>query len=112
MLNPLPNLMLQHACIDKFIKHYLPRRVTTDTKALVSGYEPHYQVYQSSRAKLGLLKYIYLAPSSSFPQITFHVPLNSSVSSVSLFSSSSESSTNELSRTGCCGEDACKGDDD
>jgi hypothetical protein len=33
-------MMLQHAKIDTFIKHYLPRRVTADARAIVSGYEP------------------------------------------------------------------------
>ncbi|KAI9766360.1 MAG: hypothetical protein M1840_006624 [Geoglossum simile] len=36
----LQNMMLQHANIDTFIKHYLPRRVTADVQAIVSGYEP------------------------------------------------------------------------
>ncbi|KAI9763719.1 MAG: hypothetical protein M1839_006317 [Geoglossum umbratile] len=36
----LQNMMLQHANIDTFIKHYLPRRVTADVRAIVSGYEP------------------------------------------------------------------------
>ncbi|KAI9769856.1 MAG: hypothetical protein M1840_003850 [Geoglossum simile] len=36
----LQNMMLQHANIDTFIKHYLPRRVTADVWAIVSGYEP------------------------------------------------------------------------
>ncbi|KAI9761350.1 MAG: hypothetical protein M1840_001974 [Geoglossum simile] len=38
--NALQNMMLQHANIDTFIKHYLPRRVTADVRAIVSGYEP------------------------------------------------------------------------
>src|SRR5438876_575585 len=49
----LQNLMLQHASIDTFIKHYLPRRVTADTRAIVSGYEPQYDLmrvaYQMTR---------------------------------------------------------------
>ncbi|KAI9764678.1 MAG: hypothetical protein M1839_005790 [Geoglossum umbratile] len=36
----LQNMMLQHANIDTFIKHYLPRRVTADVQAIVSSYEP------------------------------------------------------------------------
>jgi hypothetical protein len=35
----LQNMMLQHASIDTFIKHYLPRR-SGDIRAIVSGYEP------------------------------------------------------------------------
>ncbi|KAH0538662.1 hypothetical protein FGG08_004737 [Glutinoglossum americanum] len=35
----LPNMILQHASINTFIKHYLPRRVTADARAIVSGYE-------------------------------------------------------------------------
>ncbi|CZT06977.1 uncharacterized protein RAG0_12547 [Rhynchosporium agropyri] len=33
------NMMLQHASIDNFIKHYLPRR-SGDIRAIVPGYEP------------------------------------------------------------------------
>ena len=40
MSDALQNMMLQHANIDTFIKHYLPRRVTADVRAIVSGYEP------------------------------------------------------------------------
>jgi hypothetical protein len=36
----LQNIMLQHVKIDTFIKHYLLRRVTADTRGIVSGYEP------------------------------------------------------------------------
>jgi hypothetical protein len=36
----LQNMMIQHAKIDTFIKHYLRRTVTTNTRAIVSGYEP------------------------------------------------------------------------
>jgi hypothetical protein len=36
----LQNMMMQHAKIDTFIKHYLRRTVTADTRAIVSGYEP------------------------------------------------------------------------
>jgi len=32
--------MMQHAKIDTFIKHYLRRTITADTRAIVSGYEP------------------------------------------------------------------------
>ncbi|KAH8585592.1 hypothetical protein B0O99DRAFT_696323 [Bisporella sp. PMI_857] len=35
----LQNMMLQHARIETFIKHYLPRR-SGDVRAIVSGYEP------------------------------------------------------------------------
>jgi len=35
----LQNMMLQHANIDTFIKHYLPRR-SADVRAIVSGLEP------------------------------------------------------------------------
>jgi hypothetical protein len=34
----LQNMILQHAKIDTFFKHYFPRRVTADTRAIVSGY--------------------------------------------------------------------------
>jgi hypothetical protein len=34
------NMIMQHAKIDTFIKHYLRRVVTADTRAIVSGYEP------------------------------------------------------------------------
>ena len=33
-------MMMQHAKINTFIKHYLRRTVTTDMRAIVSGYEP------------------------------------------------------------------------
>jgi hypothetical protein len=36
----LQNMMMQHAKIDTFIKHYLRQTVTADTRAIVSGYEP------------------------------------------------------------------------
>jgi len=36
----LQNMMMQHAKIDTFIKHYLRRTITADTRAIVSGYEP------------------------------------------------------------------------
>ncbi|KAH8759530.1 hypothetical protein F5882DRAFT_431795 [Hyaloscypha sp. PMI_1271] len=36
----LQNMIMQHAKIDTFIKHYLRRTVTADTRAIVSGYEP------------------------------------------------------------------------
>jgi hypothetical protein len=44
----LQNLMLQHARIDTFIKHYLPRRVTTDTRAIVCGYEPQHDLMRAA----------------------------------------------------------------
>lgn len=31
-------MMLQHAKMDTFIKHYLSRRVMADTRAIVSGH--------------------------------------------------------------------------
>ena len=40
MSDALQNMMIQHAKIDTFIKHYLRRTVTTNTRAIVSGYEP------------------------------------------------------------------------
>jgi hypothetical protein len=40
--------MLQHASIDTFIKHYLPRRVTADTRAIVSGYEPQHDLMRAA----------------------------------------------------------------
>ncbi|KFZ25213.1 hypothetical protein V502_00309 [Pseudogymnoascus sp. VKM F-4520 (FW-2644)] len=36
----LQNMMLQHGDMRTFIKHNLPRRVTADTRAIVSGYGP------------------------------------------------------------------------
>jgi hypothetical protein len=33
-------MMMQYAKIDTFIKYYLRRTVTADTRAIVSGYEP------------------------------------------------------------------------
>ncbi|CAG8980240.1 hypothetical protein HYALB_00009822 [Hymenoscyphus albidus] len=44
----LQNMMLQHAKIDTFIKHYLPRRVTADTRAIVSGYEPQHDLMRAA----------------------------------------------------------------
>jgi Protein of unknown function (DUF3435) len=40
----LQNLMLQHASMDTFIKHYLLRRVTADTAAIVRSLEPQYDM--------------------------------------------------------------------
>jgi hypothetical protein len=40
MTDALQNMIMQHAKIDTFIKHYLRRKVTADTRAIVSGYEP------------------------------------------------------------------------
>lgn len=31
-----------------YIKHYLPRRVTADTRAIVSGYEPQYDIMRAA----------------------------------------------------------------
>ncbi|KGM91453.1 uncharacterized protein PADG_12474 [Paracoccidioides brasiliensis Pb18] len=36
----LPNLMLQHASIDTFVKHYLDRNITTDVLSIYRGLEP------------------------------------------------------------------------
>jgi hypothetical protein len=43
----LQNLMLQHASMDTFIKHYLLRRVTADTAAIVRGLEPQYDMMRA-----------------------------------------------------------------
>ncbi|KAH8663686.1 hypothetical protein BGZ60DRAFT_565713 [Tricladium varicosporioides] len=40
MSDALQNMIMQHAKIDTFIRHYLRRKVTADTRAIVSGYEP------------------------------------------------------------------------
>lgn len=40
MSDALQNMIMQHAKIDTFIKHYLRRVVTADTRGIVSGYEP------------------------------------------------------------------------
>src|SRR5277367_5448038 len=39
--------MLQHASVDTFIRHYLPRRVTTDIAAIVRGLEPQYDMMRA-----------------------------------------------------------------
>ncbi|KAH9206210.1 hypothetical protein DL95DRAFT_316025 [Leptodontidium sp. 2 PMI_412] len=36
----LQNIIIQHAKINTFIKHYLRRTVTANTRAIVSGYKP------------------------------------------------------------------------
>jgi uncharacterized protein DUF3435 len=43
----LQNLMLQHASMDTFIKHYLPHRVTADTAAIMRGFEPQYDMMRA-----------------------------------------------------------------
>jgi hypothetical protein len=40
MSDALQNMIMQHAKIDTFIKHYLRRKITADIRAIVSGYEP------------------------------------------------------------------------
>jgi len=44
----LQNLMLQHANMRTFVKHYLPRRVTADTRAIVSGYKPQHDLMRAA----------------------------------------------------------------
>ncbi|KAH0552930.1 hypothetical protein GP486_006872, partial [Trichoglossum hirsutum] len=46
--NALQNMMLQHANIDTFIKHYLSRWVTADVQAIVSGYKPQKDLMQAA----------------------------------------------------------------
>jgi hypothetical protein len=36
----MQNLMMGHASISTFLKHYLPRRITVDTQAVVRGIQP------------------------------------------------------------------------
>ena len=48
-------MMLQHAKIETYIKHYLPRRVTADTRAIVSGIEPQHDLM---RAACRMLRWI------------------------------------------------------
>ncbi|KAI9770288.1 MAG: hypothetical protein M1840_003447 [Geoglossum simile] len=38
---------LQHVNINTFIKHYLPRRVTANVRAIISGYEPQKNLMQA-----------------------------------------------------------------
>ncbi|EDN06627.1 predicted protein [Histoplasma mississippiense (nom. inval.)] len=38
--DPLQNLMLQHASIDTFVKHYLDRNITADVLSIYRGLEP------------------------------------------------------------------------
>ena len=40
MSDALQNMILQHSKMDTSIKHYLRRKMTADTRAIVSGYEP------------------------------------------------------------------------
>lgn len=47
--------MLQHAKMETYIKHYLPRRVTADTRAIVSGMEPQHDLM---RAACRMLRWI------------------------------------------------------
>lgn len=44
----LQNMMLQHRNMDTFIRHYLPRRITADTRAVVSGYEPQHDLMRAA----------------------------------------------------------------
>lgn len=44
----LQNLMMQHADIRTFLRHYLHRRVTADTAAIVRGLEPQESVMRSA----------------------------------------------------------------
>jgi hypothetical protein len=48
-------MMLQHAKMETYIKHYLPRRVTADTRAIVSGMEPQHDLM---RAACRMLRWI------------------------------------------------------
>jgi len=44
----LQNLMMQHADIQTFLRHYLHRRVTADTAAIVRGLDPQESVMRSA----------------------------------------------------------------
>jgi hypothetical protein len=46
--NALQNLMMQHAKMRTFINHYLSRRVTVDTQAIVCGLDPQYAVMRAA----------------------------------------------------------------
>lgn len=41
-------MMLQHAKMETYIKYYLPRRVTADTRAIVCGMEPQHDLMRSA----------------------------------------------------------------
>ena len=45
----LQNLMMQHGDIRTFLRHYLHRRVTADTAAIVRGIDPQESVMRSAR---------------------------------------------------------------
>jgi hypothetical protein len=44
----LQNLMMQHADIGTFLKHYLHRRVMADTAAIIRGLDPQESVMRSA----------------------------------------------------------------
>src|SRR3954447_21324936 len=44
----LQNMMMQHADARTFVKHYLPRRVTADTAAIVRGLEPQHELMRAA----------------------------------------------------------------
>ncbi|TVY25215.1 hypothetical protein LHYA1_G006083 [Lachnellula hyalina] len=44
----LQNIIMQHAKINTFIKHYLQRIVTTNTQAIISGYKPQRDLIQAA----------------------------------------------------------------
>ena len=44
----MQNLMMGHGDIRTFLRHYLPRRVTVDTAAVVRGLDPQTSVMQSA----------------------------------------------------------------
>jgi hypothetical protein len=48
-------MMLQHGKMETYIKYYLPRRVTADTRAIVSGTEPQHDLM---RAACRMLRWI------------------------------------------------------
>ena len=41
-------MMLQHAKMETYIKHYLLRQVTADTRAIVSGMEPQHDLMRAA----------------------------------------------------------------
>jgi hypothetical protein len=53
-------MMLQHGKMESYIKYYLPRRVTADTRAIVSCYEPQHNLL---RAGCRMLRWIDPDPS-------------------------------------------------
>jgi Protein of unknown function (DUF3435) len=44
----LQNLMMQHDDIRTFLKHYLHRRITADTAAIVRGLDPQESIMRSA----------------------------------------------------------------